>query len=202
MSRGRRAVEWRTYKRTGRVYAGRFNEDVVIATDTGPVEAAAGDYLVVDSGLRQVRHYTAGEFAECFASSDRPVPIKALPELSAVVASRVTRVSASEVGEECSRCHRRTALRDFEGSQVCADCELAIKAGREERIRCLHDDSSMRKELIEGVIVDRCPSCGGVWFDGGELEALSSILQRAADQGMPSPVASRLFHSLTQRLAE
>ncbi|MEJ2546356.1 MAG: zf-TFIIB domain-containing protein [Gemmatimonadota bacterium] len=195
-------MEWRTYKRTGRVYAGQFNEDVVMVTDTGSVEAAAGDYLVVDAGLRQVRHYTAAEFAECFTSSDRPVPIKALPELSAVIASRVSRVPLSESGEECSRCRRRTALRDFEGAHICADCELAVKAGREERIRCLHDDAKMRKELIEGVIVDRCPSCGGVWFDGGELEALSTILQRAADQGMPSPVASRLFHSLTQRIAE
>ena len=195
-------MEWRTYKRTGRVYAGRFNEDVVITTDTGPVEAAAGDYLVVDAGLRQVRHYTAAEFAECFASSDRPVPIKALPELSAVVASRVSPVPGPEPGETCSRCNRRTALREFEGTLVCADCELAIKAGREERIRCLRDDAKMSKELIEGVIVDRCPSCGGVWFDGGELEALSAILKRAADQGMPSPVASRLFHSLTQRIAE
>jgi Zn-finger nucleic acid-binding protein len=195
-------VEWRTYRRTGRVYAGQFNEDVVLTTDTGSVEASAGDYLVVDAGLRQVRHYTAAEFTECFASFDRPVPIKALPELSAVIASRVRRVPVSEVGEECSRCGRRTALGDFEGALVCADCELTVKAGREERIRCLHDDAKMRKELIEGVIVDRCPSCGGVWFDGGELEALSTILQRAADQGMPSPVASRLFHSLTQRIAE
>ena len=195
-------MEWRTYKRTGRIYAGRFNEDVVVLTDSGSVEAPAGDYLVVDAGLRQVRHYTADEFTECFASSDRPVPIKALPELSAVVTSRVSRAAASETGDECSRCRRRTALRDFEGSRVCADCELSIKASREERIACLHDDSKMRKELIEGVIVDRCPSCGGVWFDGGELEALSAILQRAADQGMPSPVASRLFHSLTQRIAE
>ncbi len=47
---------------------------------------------------------------------------------------------------------------------------------------------------------DRIMDAG--WFDGGELEALSSVLKRAADQGMPSPVASRLFHSLTHRVAE
>ena len=54
-------MEWRTYKRTGRVYAGRFNEDVVIATDTGPVEAAAGDLNAAagfyDRSRRSVRRY-------------------------------------------------------------------------------------------------------------------------------------------------
>lgn len=190
------------YNRTGRVYAGRLNQDAIIATGSGPIEAAEGDYLVVDAGLSQLRHYTAAEFAECFSSSDRPVPIKDLPALSAVVTTRVSPLSDSRSGDACARCGKRTALRAFEGTLTCGECELSIKAGREEQIRCLHDDTQMRKELIEGVIVDRCPQCGGVWFDGGELEALSSVLKRAADQGMPSPVASRLFQSLTQRMAE
>jgi ribosomal protein L37AE/L43A len=190
------------YSRTGRVFAGRLNHEAIIATESGPIEAAEGDYLVVDTGLSQVRHYTAAEFAECFDSSDRPVPIKALPELSAVVSTRVSDVTEIRPRDACARCGQRTTLRDFEGTLTCADCELAIKAGREEPVQCLHDSARMRKELIEGVIVDRCPECGGVWFDGGELEALSSVLKRAADQGMPSPVAARLFHSLTQRVAE
>jgi Zn-finger nucleic acid-binding protein/ribosomal protein S27AE len=195
-------LDWRMYTRTGRVYAGRLNQDALIATESGPIEAAEGDYLVVDAGLSQVRHYTEAEFEECFASSDRPVPIKALPELSAVVATRVRHVAEARTSDACARCGRRTTLRDFEGTLTCGECELAIKAGREEPVHCLHDGARMRKELIEGVIVDRCPDCGGVWFDGGELEALSSVLKRAADQGMPSPVASRLFQSLTHRVAE
>ena len=80
--------------------------------------------------------------------------------------------------------------------------ELAIKAGREERMSCVHDGAQMQKEVIEGVIIDRCPDCGGVWFDGGELEVLSNVLRLAADQSMPSNVASRLFQSLIQRIAE
>lgn len=190
------------YTRTGRVFAGRLNLDAVISTESGPIQAAEGDYLVVDSGLSQVRHYTAAEFAECFTSSDRPVPIKALPELSAIVTTRVSGITDVRGADGCARCGKLTSLRDFEGTLTCGECELAIKAGREEPVQCLHDSAMMRKELIEGVIVDRCPDCGGVWFDGGELEALSSVLKRAADQGMPSPVASRLFQSLTHRVAE
>ena len=58
-------------------------------------------------------------------------------------------------------------------------------------MNCVHDGALMRKEVIEGVIVDRCPDCGGVWFDGGELEVLSNVLRLAADQGMPSRVVPR-----------
>ena len=50
--------------------------------------------------------------------------------------------------------------------------------------------------------LDHCPNCAGVWFDGGELEVLSNVLRLAADQSMPSTVASRLFQSLIQRIAE
>ncbi len=195
-------MEWRSYSRTGRVYAAEFRRSAVVATTSGPVEAAPGDFLVVDAGFTQVRHYTPDEFAHCFNALGRPVPIKALPELSGVVVSKVVDPSEERAGELCARCGNRRTSRNFEGVLTCGECELAIKAEREDRMNCVHDGSLMRKEVIEGVIVDRCPDCGGVWFDGGELEVLSNVLRLAADQGMPSRVASRLFHSLVQRIAE
>ncbi len=195
-------MEWRSYRRTGRVYAAQFEEPALIQEESGRVEAAPGDFLVVDDGLTQVRRYTESEFSECFSPSDLPVPLRSLPELSAVVASRVVALGPDADQDVCIRCGAHGQLRDFEGIRICGECELAIKAEREDRMHCVHDGAQMRKELIEGVIIDRCPECGGVWFDGGELEALSRILRLAADQGMPSPVASRLFESLTQRIAE
>ena len=42
----------------------------------------------------------------------------------------------------------------------------------------------------------RCPECGGVWFDGGELEVLSAAIHRAASPGDNAGFASRLLHSL------
>lgn len=195
-------MEWRAYSRTGRVYAAQFKKPAVVRTTSGPVEAAPGDYLVVDAGFSQVRHYTAEEFSLCFTPFDRPIPIKDLPNLSGVVVSSVADLSEERAGEICTRCGNRRTTRTFEGVATCSECELAIKAEREERMNCVHDGAQMQKEVIEGVIVDRCPDCGGVWFDGGELEVLSNVLRLAADQSMPSNVASRLFQSLIQRIAE
>lgn len=195
-------MDWRTYNRTGRVYAAEFGEACVVATSQGPVEAAPGDYLVVDADCTQVRHYTAGEFAHCFRAVDRPVPIRDLPKLSGFVVAHVADPGERRAGESCARCGSRRTRRRFEGVPTCTECELALKAEREERLTCRHDGAVMRKEVIEDVIVDRCPECGGVWFDGGELETLSHALRLAADQGMPSRVASRLFRALAQRIAE
>ena len=195
-------MEWRAYSRTGRVYAAQFKQPAVVTTTSGPVEAAPADYLVVDAGFSQVRNYTAEEFSHCFAPLERPIPLKALPNLSGVVVANVAEASEERAGEICARCGNRRTRREFEGVPTCSECELAIKADREERMDCVHDGAQMRKEVIEGVIVDRCPDCGGVWFDGGELEVLSNVLQLAADQSMPSHVASRLFQSLIQRIAE
>jgi hypothetical protein len=195
-------VYWRTYNRTGRVYAAEFREPCVVATSQGPVEAAPGDFLVVDADCSQVRHYTPGEFALCFRSVDHPVPIRALPGLSGVVVSYVAAPGERRAGETCARCGTRRTRRRFEGAATCTECELSIKAEREDLLTCRNDGALMRKEVIEDVIVDRCPECGGVWFDGGELEVLGNVLRLAADQGMPSRVASRLFQALVQRPVE
>jgi Zn-finger nucleic acid-binding protein len=41
----------------------------------------------------------------------------------------------------------------------------------------------MTKEIVLNLVLDRCPACGGVWLDGGELELLREGLERgmAAD---------------------
>jgi Zn-finger nucleic acid-binding protein len=30
----------------------------------------------------------------------------------------------------------------------------------------------MRKEIAHVVVIDRCPTCSGVWLDGGELDQM------------------------------
>lgn len=195
-------MDWRMYSRAGRVYAAEFRTACVVTTSQGPVEVSVGDFLVVDAECTQVRHYTADEFGHCFQPLDRPIPIRDLPKLSGVVVSHVAGPEERRAGETCARCGSRRTRRRFEGLPTCTECELALKAEREERLTCRHDGALMRKEVIEDVIVDRCPECGGVWFDGGELEVLGNVLRLAADQGMPSRVASRLFQTLVQRVAE
>jgi len=51
------------------------------------------------------------------------------------------------------------------------------KAEREERrlahwLKCPKCGSDMKAEHLEGIEVDRCTVCEGVYFDHGELEAL------------------------------
>jgi hypothetical protein len=53
---------------------------------------------------------------------------------------------------------------------------------KEYWMRCPKCGTTMTEEHYEKVVVDRCRSCNGVYFDGGELEILlkakSSLLQR------------------------
>jgi len=39
-------------------------------------------------------------------------------------------------------------------------------------LRCPNDNSRMEKERIGPVTVDRCNSCGRLWLDDGEMQAL------------------------------
>ena len=38
--------------------------------------------------------------------------------------------------------------------------------------KCPVDDFTLVQETYEGVTIDRCPHCQGVWLDNGELEAI------------------------------
>ena len=40
--------------------------------------------------------------------------------------------------------------------------------------RCPVDDFTLKQETYEGVAIDTCPHCSGVWLDAGELEALQN----------------------------
>ncbi|MBP7126908.1 zf-TFIIB domain-containing protein [Myxococcota bacterium] len=54
--------------------------------------------------------------------------------------------------------------------------EPEVKSIPEEEVRrieiCPVDGSSMDPQEIAGIVVDRCPSCHGIWLDRGELVAL------------------------------
>lgn len=43
-------------------------------------------------------------------------------------------------------------------------------------MNCPHDGCELRMSLREGIEIDYCPSCRGVWLDRGELE---KIVERA-----------------------
>jgi uncharacterized paraquat-inducible protein A len=58
---------------------------------------------------------------------------------------------------------------------------------RSHYMKCPKCGADLKVELLRGIEVDRCEECSGVWFDAGELEAITK-----ADGG----TASALFRSL------
>jgi Zn-finger nucleic acid-binding protein len=51
--------------------------------------------------------------------------------------------------------------------------ELALAEAREVKRMCPADSSALAKEIAHGVIIDRCPTCKGVWLDAGEMERMN-----------------------------
>lgn len=50
---------------------------------------------------------------------------------------------------------------------------MAASPSAPEGLRCPLDHLIMDKERIEGAVVDKCPRCGGLWFDATELARVS-----------------------------
>jgi uncharacterized protein len=44
-------------------------------------------------------------------------------------------------------------------------------------MRCPVDKIEMISQEVEGVLIDECPQCKGIWFDQGELEAVKDALE-------------------------
>ena len=94
----------------------------------------------------------------------------------------------SLLGAKCSRCRQRRTRREYEGLPTCESCEQMIdakmKAAQEQTRQCPIDKADMDKEIILNLVVDRCPSCGGVWLDGGELETMKGSIAAGMAQDM------------------
>jgi Zn-finger nucleic acid-binding protein len=47
---------------------------------------------------------------------------------------------------------------------------------------CVHGHGPLKSIVREGIEIDYCPKCGGVWLDHGELE---SLLEKASQSAQP-----------------
>ena len=79
------------------------------------------------------------------------------------------------LAKSCARCGRRT--RDSRNdSPMCIPCqdEIARKAAVDtEGTRvCPIDGTPLAKDVLYHVVIDRCPSCSGIWLDAEELRHL------------------------------
>ncbi|MCR1784195.1 zf-TFIIB domain-containing protein [Nocardioides carbamazepini] len=51
-------------------------------------------------------------------------------------------------------------------------------------MRCPNDESTLVMSERNGIEIDYCPQCRGVWLDRGELD---KIIDRSADLPQPAP---------------
>ncbi|RZL38695.1 MAG: hypothetical protein EOP35_05245 [Rubrivivax sp.] len=57
-------------------------------------------------------------------------------------------------------------------------------------------DATLVMTERQGVEIDYCPSCRGVWLDRGELDKL---IERSAASAAPAPAAEPQHHAQAQR---
>ncbi|MEE8556471.1 MAG: zf-TFIIB domain-containing protein [Myxococcota bacterium] len=65
---------------------------------------------------------------------------------------------------------KRKELEAIRRGQAKAESERAVRRGT-----CPGGcEPKLIEEAFRDILIDRCPSCGGVWLDPGELEKISS----------------------------
>lgn len=47
-----------------------------------------------------------------------------------------------------------------------------LKKQKEKELLCPKDQTPMIKLTSKGVTVDKCPKCGGIWLDKGEMKRI------------------------------
>lgn len=85
--------------------------------------------------------------------------------------------------ETCVRCREHPSSEVLDGLPTCARCGSLIRAKSEALRTCPVDGTEMRKEVVQNLLIDRCPVCGGIWLDHDELEALLRVASEHADGG-------------------
>jgi hypothetical protein len=96
-------------------------------------------------------------------------------------------------GKTCARCGKQRTREAYEGLPTCASCrellERKLEASNEDVYACPIDGQRLDKEILLSVIVDRCPTCHGVWLDGGELAQLRSAITAGVASQLVSGLA-------------
>ena len=76
--------------------------------------------------------------------------------------------------QNCDRCGKRQELTQLAaGNRLCPECWMQLHPQNESMRKCPVDNAQMKKRLVaDAVFIDVCASCGGLWFDKGELEVI------------------------------
>ena len=84
--------------------------------------------------------------------------------------------------EDCVRCGKPTrySTPGEDGLPTCANCRSGLTRPRPQERRCPADGTELELHPVSNVAVDRCPTCGGVWLDAGELDLVTKAAARSA----------------------
>ena len=82
------------------------------------------------------------------------------------------------LASKCVRCGSKKTRTKVEGLPTCERCELKLQMKREDTRACPIDGSAMQKRITHNVIVDKCPTCQGIWLDRGELNLVAEAVRR------------------------
>ncbi len=97
------------------------------------------------------------------------------------------------LGETCVRCGKELTKESYSGVPTCESCDellaASLKAKGEDSRYCPIHATAMAKEIVCNIVVDRCPTCNGVWLDGGELD----LLKQAIKAGMSDDFARMML---------
>ncbi|MBA3321396.1 MAG: zf-TFIIB domain-containing protein [Pyrinomonadaceae bacterium] len=52
--------------------------------------------------------------------------------------------------------------------------QMFVEAEAAAALKCPRDHGLLTRMEHEGIYLDRCPQCKGVWFDAGEMETLTN----------------------------
>jgi Transcription factor zinc-finger len=85
-------------------------------------------------------------------------------------------------GENCIRCNRKKRFEELTvgpaGFSICKDCAAKISLDAQEKHHCPVDNEALVKGVFGIVLVEKCVSCGGVWFDAEELRIFNDFIKR------------------------
>jgi hypothetical protein len=87
--------------------------------------------------------------------------------------------------QNCFRCGKRYELNQLTaskaGNRYCQECWARVDPANEVRRPCPVDGVDMKKRLVaDAVVIDTCATCGGLWFDKGELDVIE---RKSRDMG-------------------
>jgi len=88
----------------------------------------------------------------------------------------------------CVRCGEHPSSELVDGLPTCRRCAELVRHKSETIRACPVDGADMRKEIVQSIVIDRCPACGGIWLDHDELEVLLRLASERSDQGFMNGV--------------